>query len=54
MPIGNKFRFEFRFFGFRVHSVWLMPILGICETLSDINLECVGASISQFGPSDLD
>ena len=53
MPIGNKFRFEFRFFWFSC-SVWPMPILGICETLSDINLECVGASISQFGPLDLD
>ena len=32
-----------------------MPVLGICETLSDINLECAGALNSAvLGPSDLD
>ena len=39
-----EFRGSFRF----SRRIWPVPVLGICETLSDINLECVGASIAQY------
>ena len=47
LPVGNELRFGLRSFVFRVALIWPVPVLGICETLSDINAECVGVSIAQ-------
>ena len=45
MLVGNELRFGLLSFCFS-HRSWPVPVLGICETLSDINLECVGTSIA--------